>query len=259
MILTKKNRQAMLFTLVGLSAQAIQAGGELNENELIVNPASAFPPFVFTLSVGPVWENAGKSQTFYLAPDIEKTYDADNATKTLLNAEIFLGLERVLSEQFYGQLGIALAAASPARLSGDIWDDADPQFNNFSYDYKINHLYLGLKGKILAQIDFVVTPWISASAGFGFNDAYHFSNKPTIYEAIVNPDFSSHTQTTFSYTLGAGIQRAITENWEIGIGYEFADWGKSKLGRAPHQTQHSGLALDHLYTNGLLLNITYLQ
>ena len=261
MLLNKKNYPVLLFTLLkGLSIQAIQAGGLLNEDELaMMNPANTFPPFIFTYSAGMVWENSEKIQKIYLAPEIKKTYDADNTSKPLFSNEIFLGLECALNEKLYGQLGIAVAAASTDHLSGDIWDDADPQFNNFNYHYKINHTYLGLKGKILSAMDFLVTPWISASVGLGFNKAHNFSNTPTIYEAVVNPNFSSHTQTTFSYTLGAGMQRALTENWEIGIGYEFSDWGKSKLGRAAGQTQKSGLILDHLYTNGFLLNITYLQ
>lgn len=32
---------------------------------------------VATLSLGPVWESAGNTQTFYLAPNIEKTYAAN--------------------------------------------------------------------------------------------------------------------------------------------------------------------------------------
>ncbi|HAT9492397.1 TPA: porin family protein, partial [Legionella pneumophila subsp. pneumophila] len=37
----------------------------------------------------------------------------------------------------------------------------------------------------------------------------------------------------------------------------FADWGKSELGRASGQTLNEGLKLNHLYTNGVVLNLTY--
>ena len=36
---------------------------------------------VATLSVGPVWESTGNTQTFYLAPNIEKTYSANGGIK----------------------------------------------------------------------------------------------------------------------------------------------------------------------------------
>jgi opacity protein-like surface antigen len=83
-------------------------------------------------------------------------------------------------------------------------------------------------------------------------------NTPTIFQAIVNPNFSSNTKSSFTYTLGAGVQKMLNNNWQVGVGYEFADWGKSQLGRAAGQTLGNGLALSHLYTNGILFNITYL-
>lgn len=218
------------------------------------------PPlnYVVTLSAGPTWADPGKTQTFYLAPEIEKTYVADNSTRTLAAGEIFLGVQKVLSEHTLGQLGLAVAGAGNAKLSGIIWDDADPQFDNFSYSYRINHLHVAAKAKLLFDRGYVVIPWISASAGVGFNHAYDFNNTPLIFEAVQMPNFSSNTKTAFTYTLGAGIQKAISNHWQVGVGYEFADWGKSQLDRAAGQTLNSGLSLDHLYTNGVMFNITYL-
>lgn len=74
----------------------------------------------------------------------------------------------------------------------------------------------------------------------------------------MNPNFSSHTHTTFTYTLGVGVQKVLNQNWQVGVGYEFADWEKNQLSRAEGQTLNSGLTQNHLYTNGVLLNITYL-
>lgn len=39
---------------------------------------------VATLSVGTTWENTGNTQTFYLAPNIEKTYAANHAPHALV-------------------------------------------------------------------------------------------------------------------------------------------------------------------------------
>lgn len=55
-----------------------------------------------------------------------------------------------------------------------------------------------------------------------------------------------------------GAQKALNQHWQVGVGYEFADWGISQLGRAAEQTQNSGLTLNHLYTNGVLFNLTYI-
>jgi len=87
-----------------------------------------------------------------------------------------------------------------------------------------------LKGKLLADRGYWLIPWISGSLGVGVNKAQSFSNVPTIFEALPNANFSSNSKTTFTYTLGAGVQKALSTNWQIGVGYEFADWGKSQLG-----------------------------
>jgi len=75
--------------------------------------------------------------------------------------------------------------------------------------------------------------------------------------AVVMSNFASNTTTAFTYTLGAGVQRHLNQHWQAGIGYEFSDWGRRQLNRASGQTLNSGLSLPHLYTNGLLFNLTY--
>jgi len=215
--------------------------------------------WVGTFSAGPVWENGGRTQTFYLTPEIEKTYTANQSNNALFDGEVFVGLQKTLSPTVQGHLGLAVAATSNATLSGMIWDDADPQFNNHTYNYTIQHTHIAVKGKLLADMGYWLIPWISGSIGVGFNNAHSFDNTSTIFEALPNPNFSSYTQTSFTYTVGAGVQKALNAHWQVGAGYEFADWGKSQLDRALGQTQNRGLVLNHLYTNGVLFNLTYLS
>ncbi|ARM35514.2 porin family protein (plasmid) [Legionella longbeachae] len=214
--------------------------------------------WVGALSAGPVWQSAGSTQTLYLTPDIEKTYTANKTTQALLDGEFFLGLQRQLTQTIQSQIGVAVAATSQSSPSGVIWDDASPEFDNYTYSYKIQHTHVAVKGKLLADAGFWLIPWVSASLGVGFNNAHGFHSMPTIFEALPTPDFASHTQTAFTYTLGVGMQKALSQHWQVGAGYEFADWGKSHLGRAAEQTLNQGLTLNHLYTNGFLFNFTYL-
>jgi opacity protein-like surface antigen len=99
---------------------------------------------------------------------------------------------------------------------------------------------------------------VSASLGIGFNNAHDFQNTPLISQAVTMPNFASNTDTSFTYTLGVGLQKALNSHWQVGAGYEFADWGQSQLSSASGQTLNSGLSLNHLYTNGVLFNLTYL-
>lgn len=213
--------------------------------------------WVGSLSVGPVWENEGRTQTFYLAPQIEKTYFANHASHALFHGEIFLGMQKKRLGNLQNQFGVAIATTTAATLSGHIWDDADPLFDNYTYHYKIQHTHVAIKEKLLLDSGFILMPWVSGSVGIGFNHAQSFDNTSLIFEALPNPNFASHTRSTFTYTLGAGVQKVLNTHWQIGVGYEFADWGKSNLGRAYGQTLNTGLQLNHLYTNGVLLNLTY--
>ncbi len=164
-----------------------------------------------------------------------------------------------ISSSWLGQLGIALATTTSTKLRGDIWEDADPDFNNFSYKYKINHTYLALKGKAIAAAVHLVQPYVSASIGVGFNNPFGFQITPKIEEEVPAPPFASHTTTALSYTVGTGIQKCFDRHWSAGFGYEFANWGKNNLGRAPGQTLNTGLALKSFYTNTVLVNLTYVS
>ncbi|KGP64110.1 hypothetical protein EP47_08175 [Legionella norrlandica] len=214
--------------------------------------------WVGSISAGPVWTRAGETQTFFLAQEIEKTYVARKSTNALASGELFVGLQKILPSNWQGQLGLAVAITDSAKLRGVIWDDADPQFDNYSYQYQISHSRVIMKGKLLFDKGYWLTPWASAGLGVGFNRAHDFINTPLIFEALPNPNFTDHTKTAFTYTLGAGIQKSISEHWQVGVGYEFADWGKNELDKAWDQTLSSGLVLGHLYTNGVLLNLTYI-
>ncbi|MHB1221998.1 MAG: porin family protein, partial [Gammaproteobacteria bacterium] len=114
---------------------------------------------VMTLSVGNEWADAGETQRFYLQPDVEKNYVANRKTDTLLGAELFIGAEHRLTDSLTGQIGLAIAKSAHTSLHGDIWEDADPDFNNYSYAYKINHSHIAIKGVLLTSMQYGLLPY----------------------------------------------------------------------------------------------------
>ncbi|MDP3705595.1 MAG: outer membrane beta-barrel protein [Legionellaceae bacterium] len=214
---------------------------------------------VATLSLGSAYTNPGLSQSIFVQPDFELRYIADNNTDVLFSGELFLGVQRPINALLLGQIGLAFAGDSPAQLSGETWVDANEDYNNYTYQYRIQHEHLAMKGKLLPNADMFITPYLSGSLGVGFNRSYSFNLTPIIIQEIPTPLFQSHTAFGFTYTLGAGFQKALNEHWRAGVGYEFADWGKSSLGRARGQTINEGCELTNLHTNGLQFSITYLS
>jgi opacity protein-like surface antigen len=247
--------KTLVFLFCCFSAQAAFSSSANNTpSPLLIIPAGV----VVSLSAGPVWQSGGQTQTFYLEPGIEKTYKAGNTTNVSAVGELFVGLQRSLSSLWLGQLGVAFATSSDTKLQGNIWDDADPQFNNYTYQYKVQNTQIAVKGKLIMDRGYWLMPWISGSVGVGFNHAHDFTDSPLIFEAVPTSNFSGNIQTAFTYSVAIGVQKALDQHWFAGVGYEFSDWGKSQLGRATDQTLNSGLKLDHLYNSGVLFNLTYL-
>ena len=213
--------------------------------------------WVASISGGPAWTDSKHSETFYLTTDVINTYDAKKTTDTLASGEIFLGGQTPFKRIFLMQMGIAFVATSNAQLKGDIWDDADPDLNNLDYSYQIRHTHVALKTKVLMTNWQSLEPYISASVGVGFNRSEDFTSRTKLVEVSPGPGFESKTTTAFTYTIGAGLQRTLTTNWHVNVGYEFTDWGNSSLSRTPVQTLNNGLNLNHFYTNSLQIGLTY--
>ena len=265
----KKNRVviALLSLIISSNALAGEMGIEDENDPCWGNPDSCRPappkdPYpwskVTALSIGPAWSSSGTSQTILLQPNVEKTYDAAQGGSTLFSGELFYGLQKQLNDTFYSQFGLAINASSNAKLNGDIWEDADPEFNNYTYKYNVNHAHIAIKGVLLADVSYV-RPYVSASFGMGLNQAHEFTITPKIYQEIPAPAFESHTTTAFTYTFGLGVQRNLNKHWQIGTGYQFAAWGSSNLARAPGQTLNNGLSLSNLYINSIQLSLSYIS
>ncbi|MFN7097539.1 MAG: hypothetical protein ACK4PR_08275 [Gammaproteobacteria bacterium] len=91
-----------LALLTGLFAQAAFS---MNDSAPVTDSLTALPTssFVITMSGGAAWESAGQKQTLTLSPDIQKTYTANQPTNTLIEGELFLGMQKPLT-YFKGSL-----------------------------------------------------------------------------------------------------------------------------------------------------------
>lgn len=217
---------------------------------------------VITISAGPAWSNTpATQQNIYPSVDIVNTYVSGNTTSTLINGEIFAGLQsKLVHPNLVGRLGLALAGSSGAEVEGQVWQAGSATFNNLSYTYQITHAHIAAAGKLLWLLDTNTEekyyPYISGSLGLGYNYASQFLLSTRDSSAVPTPLFQSNTVTSFTYTVGAGFEREINETMHAGVGYRFADWGKSALGAAPGQAFGGGLVLKHLYTNQLQVSFT---
>ena len=210
------------------------------------------------LSGGLGWNSPGQTQTLYVTRNVRNTYVATKTSQVLGNGELFLAGQRTLRSNIFTQLGVDLALTSNSLLTGDIWEQANSVHNDETYAYRLYHGYVGLKTKFLMDLKTDIMPYISGSLGVGFNQSHQYTITPSnvVKSIYTQYPFQSYTSTEFSYTGGVGLQQWVTEHWQLGMGYDFANWGQSHLKPASAQTTNSALGLTHLYVHSLLFNVT---
>lgn len=210
---------------------------------------------IVTLSGGVAWSTVGQNQYLYPAPLPDYEYYASNSgTSTMGSAEIFFGLQRVIYPNIIGQLGLGIAGVSDAEVTGYTTVNGYP--DAFAYSYKVNHGRVELKGKLIGYTIQPVQPYVSASLGVAFNTSHDY--RPTLLSPFVYDPlwYESNATVAFPYSFGIGVQAMINPNWQVGLGYQFADLGKSYLSGDGIYLD-KGLRLTHFYTNEALVSISY--
>ncbi|RUQ88853.1 hypothetical protein [Legionella septentrionalis] len=255
---------------------------------------------VITLTGGVALANPGQNQTFYLsrvenipiigvsstgAPVIigsipvtntfSNTYNAHKKTEVMGTGEVFFALQWPFPNGVLNQLGVAFGGASDANIKGTVSVNAVP--TGSSYQYNVNHGKAVIRDKLIfAPFWNSVQPFLTGSLGASFNKSHGFSTAPTVDPNFSATWFENNTQSfSFTYSVGLGLQKCLNNNWNISLGYEFEDWGRSSLGQGIVGTQQSivvsgtsfvisqpitynGPSLSHLYTHNILLSISYL-
>jgi len=221
------------------------------------NPAPPPYPTFITLNLGPGWPTSTQNEVIELLPNVSNRYISANNTDAFLDGELFVGWQKKMKNQAEAQLGAAYMVTNSAKINGVIWQDNDVLFNNETYVYRIKHSHVALRAKLLSAPKETFQGYLTGSIGVAFNTSYGFNNYPVISTVLPSSNFKDNTQTAFTYTVAAGVQKILNPNWALGMGYQFADWGKSHLNRAPGQTLNTGPSFRNFYTSEAQFNLTY--
>lgn len=224
---------------------------------------------VISVSGGVAFTSAGKTQNLYLVKtentpeqrqiSVRNTYQADEKNSTLGTGEVFLALQWPFNEYLLTQLGVAFGGAGEVDLQGKIASNGVPTGSR--YEYKVSHGMVGARGKLITAATYAyVQPYITGLIGAGFNHVHGYHTIPQVDTELAPLWFEDNTNSfVFTYALGAGAQKMINPNWNVGLGYEFTAWGKSDLGDAASSMwTGSGPRLSNIYTHSILFAITYL-
>lgn len=212
--------------------------------------------FLVTASVGADFVNVGQTKNVTLLPPFENRYVDQTGIQSLFDGGVFLGAEWFVSPLFSWQLGVAGYRTSSMDVTGDVWQFADPNYDNFDYTYNIVNERLVAETKLLTTVYERVHPYISGQLGASRNMTSNFDEKPDTCSAVPGSPFEDHNTTAFTYGVGAGVDVDLTKHLRLGAGYQFADLGRASLGSASTAATNDSLSVSHMYTQELRVQLT---
>lgn len=218
-------------------------------------PQHTWHPLI-TVTAGGDFIQTGESQVIS-SPPFATRYTGDSSWDATATGGVLLGVEKQLNPLWAYQLGAAAYLNSSAQVTGHIWQFTLPEFDNFVYHYHIQPVRVMAAGKLLGAYQ-RFHPYVSAEVGVAFNRASSYQETPLLIEEIPLPPFSAQRTTSFAWGVGAGVDIDVYAKTRLGIGYQFADLGKSALGANPERMTSESLALSHLYSNQIRLQLTYI-
>lgn len=216
------------------------------------------------LSIGAgaaISSDIGKSKTFPIVNPITDefyVYSAKSSNQIAGVFDGFIGAEWMFHPQWALQMGPGYNQAWNFRAKGSYLQGADPESaDQYSYHYNILTRQLLAEGKLLYHFKPCYHPYVLLGLGAAFNDASDYGTNVPPFLTFTR-QYKDNTQTSFTYTVGLGIDVDVLEHLRLGIGYRFSDFGQVKLGNATIDTTsvNGTLSQNHLYASEVLAQIT---
>jgi len=215
---------------------------------------------VVTLTMGPDFVRQGQAETLSLLPPFANYYTNTNSSTRVFDGGVFIGVERAFSDKLWVQLGVSGYRDTQMSPKGHVWLFTSPEFDALSYTYHIQHTRVMAEGKFLTSLRSYQSlhPYVSWGLGAAFNAAQNYQETPLIAGAVPTAPFANHTQTSFTWGVGVGLDYTLSAHTRLGAGYQFADLGSVSLGPTPAATTNQTLHFHHLYTSQLRFQFTLL-
>ncbi len=215
---------------------------------------------MLALNLGPDFVKVGRAQTLTLLPPFQNHYTSANASANVVDGGIFLGLERLITDELYADFGISGYADGQLTPKGDVWQFGLPEFSDLYYSYHIQHSRVMFTNKLLvSSLSFEgIHPYFSWEIGAAFNRASGYQETSLVDMAVPTAPFANHNQISFTWGVGVGLDYDINRHVRVGVGYQYADLGSASLGLTTAETTTETLVLSNLYTNQVRAQLTLL-
>ncbi len=228
---------------------------------LLVEPNLVFAlQPIFTFTTGASISQLGQAESFRPLDLCSYHYkpNSSNATNMLWGG--FAGSEVMGSSSWKFIAGLGYYQPNSLSTKGTLTQGVDSASDEtYSYKYQTQSQQLLAEGKLYWIAKDKIQPFLMVGIGGALNKTsdYQTSVSPFIE---FTPSFSNHTNTSFTYAIGPGIDMGLSKSFRIGLAYRFTDLGSANTGSAQIDAIpiSSTLKQSHLYANQILAQFTFI-
>lgn len=215
---------------------------------------------VFVLMAGASISQPGQSQSMTPLDLCSYTYQPSRNEATDMLWGGFIGSKVKKAQKWLIVTGLSYYQPNSLATKGILIQGADAaSSDSYSYSYKIQSQQLLVEGRFYWIDKPLWQPFVTLGLGTAFNKVSNYSTNISPFLAFT-PEFSNHSQTNFTYALGAGIDIPINTLFNLGIGYRFTDLGAANTGRAQIDQIPiaNSLQQSHLYANQVFAQFSFM-
>jgi opacity protein-like surface antigen len=225
----------------------------------LISPVNAGIRPLATVSLGVSSVNQYTNQNITIISPFQNSYTG-NGRDTQALGGIFVGIERPVTASISAQLGISYYQNNSYKMGGVIYQFADPAFDNLGYHYGIKSKRGLVEGKLIAAVFNRYHPFVKVGLGQAINKAFNYREFGRVEDAIpMEIGFANHMSHSFSYLLGLGIEKALSNHIRIGVAYQWVKIGKVSLGLTSLQDSTDTLCTNQSHVNEFLFQLSYLR
>lgn len=215
---------------------------------------------VVSAALGSDFTNISMNQTISLISPFQNTYVGSHHDINLATG-LFVGVETQLlsNNKLLAQFGVSYDHTNHLEAEGHILQFANPNFDNFIYQYNIQSERFFFETKLLTTMGQYFHPFVTLGAGEAVNRADQYKETALSSDSVpMSPGFNGHTSYSFAYLWGVGIEMDLNDHFRLGGLYHYVNLGQIRLGTSSSQTTTDTLNNNHLNINEILLQLSYL-
>lgn len=210
--------------------------------------------YLVDLSFGPAWISGAKQNpdTFNRHTDLETTFlHHGGSNSPVFDAAQFFGVQKTITSNLTGQIGLVVAETSTITVNGSIWNGINSSFHNFDYIFRLSHIDVGIKGKLIYDSTLIMNPYVSAGIGMNFNQTQGLGISSLNNETF-NLSVENQSSNSFMYQVGVGLHEALNAHLSLSVGYQLKHIGQTYVNVGGNQ-----LSSGTFYLNIVQFEIAY--